>query len=419
MEEKGTKRWTKRQRLILWGSAAVMIIMAMLYFDREKVYKEEKPPIPVITVGDTEVQAVLGSYRWNDGMVEKEMKDISKTLKYQPVQGNEEFKIEFPKGEEPVYFAKGLRNPNGQFYGANGLYGNDYIYNASDIITFNIKAYWKNGKRADYFIPIQVRKVELKEYYARFIGSHSILIINEDIAVAERAGKELSNEFSNTATSINFGNKHSFPELNIDQSQAYLLFDHQSEIFRANDIGTLKNYIKDNIIPREVIEGTVSEIDHNLGFIIINRRKLFTEPDQQIKAGQDVSVEARYFMSKFYSPVIEEIQVMKNTDPIFEDEKWFSNEVGKFSILAIGDTDFLKPLKNPHKEDLKMAGMITAQKSLKMNSGEQLKGPAIYVFNDKELVYQTDTYEELLKYLFSREALAFEIQQAKELRSEK
>ncbi len=419
MEEKGAKRWTKRQRLILWGSAAVMIIMAMLYFDREKVYKEEKPPMPVITVGDVEVQARLGSYRWNDGMMEKELKDISKSLKYQPVQGNEEFKIEFPKGEEPVYFARGLRNPNGQFYGANGLYGNDYIYNASDIITFNIKAYWKNGKRADYFIPIQVREVELKEYYATFIGAYSILLINENVADAERAENELRKEFLNTPTFLKFGNKHSYPELNIEQSQAYLLFDHKRELFRANDVGAMKNYIKDHIISHEVVKGTVSEIDHNLGFVTINGRKLITEPDQLIKTGQDVSVETRYFMSKFYSPVIEEIQVMKNTDPIFEDEKWLSDEAEKFSILAIGDTDFLKPLKNPHKEDLKMAGMITAQKSLKMNSGEQLKGPAIYVFNDKELVHQTETYEELLKYLFSREALAFEIQQAKELRSEK
>ncbi|MEN8700341.1 hypothetical protein [Bacillus infantis] len=419
MAGKSTKRNLKWQRLILWGFGTVLIIMVMLYFDREKVYKEEKPPMPVITVGDTEVQAIMGSYRWNDGLVEKEIKDISKSLKYEPVQGNKEFKIEFPEVEEPVYFARGLRNPNGEFYGANGFYGNDYIYNASDIITFNIKAYWKNGKRADYFIPIQVREFELKEYYARYIGSYSILIINEDIAAAERAGKELRNEFSNTPTSINFGNKHSFPELKIDQSQAFLLFDHQSEIFRANDVGTLKNYIKDNIISPEVIEGTVSEIDHNLGFIIINGRKLITKPNQLIKTGQDVSVKARYFMSKFYSPVIEEIQVMKNTDPIFEDEKWFSDEADKFSILAIGDTDFLKPLKNPHKEDLKMAGSVKTQKILKLDSGKQLKGPAIYVFNDKELVFQTDTYEDLLKYLFSREALAFEIQQAKELRSEK
>lgn len=419
MEGNSTKRNTKWQRLILWGSAAVLIIMAMLYFDREKVFKEEKPPMPVITVGDTEVQAIMGSYRWNDGLVEKEMKDISKSLKYQEVPVNEEMRIEFPEGEEPIYFNKGSQDYNGKFIGTTDSKINHYMPNATGLSTINIKAYWKDGKRADYIIPLKTSEVKLKEYYARYFGTYSILIVDEDTQSAERAQLDLQTEFSNMLIFYNKADKQLLPELKIDNSKAFLLFDHQKEIVRTDDVVTMKKYIRENIIFKEVIEGTVSEIDHDLGFVTINGRQLIIEPDLLVRTGQEVSVKARDLISKFYSPVIEELQVLRDSDQILNDPKWLSKKPGKWSILAIGDSKFLQPLKTPHKEDLKLAGSITTQESLKLNNGEQLTGPAIYIFNDKELIFQTSTYDELLKYLFSREALAFAIEQAKVYRSGK
>jgi hypothetical protein len=418
MKESSKKRF-QWKRLLLWGAGAVIVILTMLYFDKEKVYKEEKPPMPVITVGDTEVQAIMGSYRWNDGLVEKEMKEISKSLKYQQVPVNEEMRIEFPEGEEPIYFNRGSRDYNGNFSGTTDSEINYLMPNHTGLSTISIKAYWKDGKRADYLIPLKTSEVKFKEYYARYVGTYSILIVNEDTQSAEHAQLDLQTEFSDIPIFYNTTDKQYFPELNIDQSQAFLLFDHQNEIVRTDDVVNMKKYIRENIIFKEVIEGTVSEIDHDLGFVTVNGRQLIIEPDLLVKTGQKVSVKARDLISKFHSPVIEELQVLRDRDQILNDPKWLSKEPGKLSILAIGDSEFLQPLKTPHKEDLKLAGSITTQESLKLNNGEKLTGPAIYIFNHKELIFQTSTYDELLKYLFSREALTFAIEQAKEYRSEK
>jgi hypothetical protein len=53
------------KKLLIYGTAAVLLLSILIAMDRYKLYKEEKPPIPSITVNGQEIPSVLGQYDWH------------------------------------------------------------------------------------------------------------------------------------------------------------------------------------------------------------------------------------------------------------------------------------------------------------------------------------------------------------------
>jgi hypothetical protein len=418
LEGKGTKRNTKWQRPILWGFAAVMIIMAMLYFDKEKVYKEEKPPMPVITVGDAEVQAIMGSYRWNDGLVEKEMKDITKSLNYQQVYGNEEMKVEFPdEADIPVFIGKSTLMPNGRKFpdilpsimGENGL-----ISEGEGIKTAVLQAYWKDGKTAEYYLPIKVEKQpQIKPYFPSSKGQYSIVVtekeatLEKDLELRGKLLKQYPSAFITVGAYTDLQRaEEELSELNIKEVPSYILLDEEGEVFRSKDIGLMEKYIDENVLPQATSqEGIVTEVNRELGFIKIDGVPFWIDKGAKYHTGQKLAFNARYPEDgQLWFPILEEVRVLEDQSKIFNVSNWLSNESGKLSILAIGNKSKEK-LESLKKEGIKTVVKTSAEDSLKMENGKELTGYTIFVFNEKELIFQTDAYDKLLEFLYSKENL--------------
>ncbi|PLR74902.1 hypothetical protein CYJ37_04630 [Bacillus sp. UMB0728] len=418
MEGKSTKRNTKWQRPILWGSGALLIIMVMLYFDKEKVFKEEKPPMPVITVGSTEVQAILGSYRWNDGLVEREMKDITKSLKYQHVYENEEMKVDFPdEGDIPVFIGKSTLMPNGKKFpdllpsilGENGLFSE-----GEGIRTAVLQAYWKDGKTAEYYLPIKIEKQPQKEpYFPRFKGQYSIVIIEEEVTLEKdlEIRAKLIQQYPPSFITIGGYTdlqraEEELSELNIKEVPSYILLDEEGEVFRSKELGSMEKFIDENVLPEATSkEGIVTEVNREQGFIKIDEVPFWIDKGAKYHTGQKLALKARYPEDgQLWFPILEEVRVLEEQDKIFNGSNWLSNESGKLSILAIGNKskekmDFLK------KEGIKTVVKTSAENSLKMENGKELTDYTVFVFNEKELIFQTDVYDKLLKFLYSKENL--------------
>ncbi|PWW32610.1 hypothetical protein DFO73_101875 [Cytobacillus oceanisediminis] len=87
----------------------------------------------------------------------------------------------------------------------------------------------------------------------------------------------------------------------------------------------------------------------------------------------------------------------------FDKQKVYMEE--KPPIPTIGDSSFTKPFKSTQNDDFKLVDSISIQKSLKLGDGNLIDEQNIYVFNNRELIFQTRDYENLLKFLFEAEQL--------------
>lgn len=401
----------KGKKKLIWGIGIIAVILVMIFMDRQKVYKLEKPPVPTVTVGAQTIQAELGTYRWNGEKVEKSFKDIMQTMEAQTVDYRETLEIDFPENEKPVYIARGYQDYlRFNFDPFTSLMGEEkqVLGNHSNVQTYALKAYWKNGKRAEYFIPLHVREVQpVKPYHAYNKGFHSLLIVADDEQGIQKVTEEIYSESPNFLMSTNSLTKledvrNFYPELKIEKSPIYVLFDHEKEIFRSTSLEELKAYIREHSYEKkETVEGTITKIDREFGIINLEGTPLFVTDISTLKVGQKISLDVTTINEYLpYYKITENVRVLDKPDKIALEKKWLSKKNDKFSILVIGDSEFTKLFKSPHKEDLKLVENITIEKPSKNNSK-----PVIYVFNDKELVYLADSYDSLLKFLFEAENL--------------
>lgn len=121
MELEEKRESSERLRLnkkIMWGITIISILLAMFYIDKQKVYKEEKPPMPTVLLGEQELHPILSTYTWNAGKIEKEIKDLTQLIEYQHAEFRENLNIEFPKissqsslQEEPTIMEKLKQSP--------------------------------------------------------------------------------------------------------------------------------------------------------------------------------------------------------------------------------------------------------------------------------------------------------------------
>ncbi|WP_142385221.1 hypothetical protein [Bacillus sp. UMB0728] len=346
------------------------------------------------------------------------MKDITKSLKYQHVYENEEMKVDFPdEGDIPVFIGKSTLMPNGKKFpdllpsilGENGLFSE-----GEGIRTAVLQAYWKDGKTAEYYLPIKIEKQPQKEpYFPRFKGQYSIVIIEEEVTLEKdlEIRAKLIQQYPPSFITIGGYTdlqraEEELSELNIKEVPSYILLDEEGEVFRSKELGSMEKFIDENVLPEATSkEGIVTEVNREQGFIKIDEVPFWIDKGAKYHTGQKLALKARYPEDgQLWFPILEEVRVLEEQDKIFNGSNWLSNESGKLSILAIGNKskekmDFLK------KEGIKTVVKTSAENSLKMENGKELTDYTVFVFNEKELIFQTDVYDKLLKFLYSKENL--------------
>lgn len=177
--EKQTKRKRDYKKTLLWLVGLTIVTVVMYYFDKQKVYKEEKPPVPIVSLGEQPTQVFLGSYTWNDGEVKKKLADL-KEVNFKKVEYRDQLHIDFPEGKDPLYVSKGAYDPSGKTtYPIPSMFNDEsvsFLGNYPSVLTLSLKAYWKNGRRAEYIVPLNVdAKPPEKEYLPVNKGFYSLL----------------------------------------------------------------------------------------------------------------------------------------------------------------------------------------------------------------------------------------------------
>ncbi|SHR51416.1 Uncharacterised protein [Mycobacteroides abscessus subsp. abscessus] len=409
--EKQTERKRDYNKALYWLIGFTIVTTVMYYFDKQKVYKEEKPPVPVVSLGEQKTQVFLGSYTWNDGEVKKELADL-KDVNFKRVAYRDQLHIDFPEGKEPLYIAKGAYDPTGNGkYPIPSMFNDEsvsFLGNYPSVLTLSLKAYWKNGKRAEYIVPLNVEPVAPeKEYLPVNKGFYSLLgVYNGDSELNTTIHQQISEASPNFLMEykgyvhIEMA-KNYYRELQIERGLLYLLFYEEKEVFRTDSEEALLQYIKDHTyVSKETIEGFVTKVDRELGFIYVDDHP-FSLTDTFIRVGQNIQLEVGNVSKELpYQQVVEKVEVLEEPDKVLLNKDWLSKKEDKFSLLVIGDEAFSNPFKSPQKDDFALIDQITMKQSL-----SSLEGPSIFVFNTDELVFQTEDYNSLLKYLFETEQL--------------
>ncbi|MCM3600973.1 hypothetical protein M3175_09540 [Robertmurraya korlensis] len=409
--DKKTEIKLEYKKVLLWVVGLTMVTGVMIYFDKQKVYKEEKPPIPVVSLGEQQTEVFLGSYTWNDGEVKKELADL-KEVNFKRVEYRDQLHIDFPEGKEPLYLSKGAYDPTGKAkYPIPSMFNDEnvsFLGNYPSVLTLSLKAFWKNGRRAEYIVPLNVEaNPPEKEYLPVNKGFYSLLGVYSGESEIDTTIRQQISEASPNFLMETKGNVHLemarnyYPELQIHSAPMYLLFNQEKEVFRTDSVEPLLRYIKDHTyVSKKTMEGMVTKVDREFGFVYVDNYPFYLM-DPGIRVGQKIQLEIANLNNELpYQEIVEKVEVLEEPDQILLNKDWLSNTKDNLSLLVIGDTAFINPFKNPQREDLTLIDQITSKKSL-----SSIKSPSIFVFNTEELVFQTDDYDNLLKYLFETEQL--------------
>ncbi|UYZ22351.1 hypothetical protein [Mesobacillus jeotgali] len=95
------KRKLKR-KLLYYGTSTILLLTVLIAMDRYKLYKEEKPPVPIVTVNGQEIPHILGQYDWHGTKTEK-MDPLKAMAGMNPsrVKERETLEVSFPSEIEP------------------------------------------------------------------------------------------------------------------------------------------------------------------------------------------------------------------------------------------------------------------------------------------------------------------------------
>ncbi|WP_142383533.1 hypothetical protein [Bacillus sp. T33-2] len=247
-----------RKKWVLHGVVIVLIVVVIFALDRYKLYKEEKPPVPVVTAGGTAIKPVLGAYKWN-GQPEKNVKsDPAELLAEQKralVDPGSTLEIRFDKTPENITY--GWYDPyekkvfwEEQSYMYHMWENGTFTYpNTADRYTTVIKAEWEEGQVTYYFDAQVENKFSYQGYLSDVKGSFSYVVIEK---FSESAGFTIPYEFSRSfhkgqsmeMDADNFNTSH--PELPpISGVPAYLIFDHEKLLYQTGDKDELLKWLSD------------------------------------------------------------------------------------------------------------------------------------------------------------------------------
>jgi len=227
-----------KRKLLFYGTTAILLLTVLNAMDRYKLYKEEKPPIPQITVNGQEVASVQGQYDWH-GTKTKKIEPIKAMAGMNPTKVKEKQTLEvlFPPELEPatitisqVNAAPGLEKKS--------VEGNSMLIPKSltqERIYFMIKAQWKKDY-STYYVKFDIE--DLPAFYDFLSKDPEKLSVLAIVPRGESEKYDIPDEVKDKLDSFHIsddieGLKKLYPELTSNITPVYLIFNTE---FRQNSV---------------------------------------------------------------------------------------------------------------------------------------------------------------------------------------
>jgi hypothetical protein len=240
-----------KRRLLLYGTSALLLLTLLIAMDRFKLYKEEKPPVPSITVNGQEIPSILGQYDWH-GTKTKEINPIKAMAGMNPskVKEKEKLAVSFPAEFKPERIEISQVNASPSMKKkrvvAHTLSIPKSLY--TDRTYFKIKAQWEKGYSTYYVKTIIEDLPPFNDFLSKNPEKLSVLAI---VPRGESEKYDLPDEVKEKLDSFHLsddieGLKKKYPELLTNVTPVYMVFNsefHQQTVMDEESlISTLKSH---------------------------------------------------------------------------------------------------------------------------------------------------------------------------------
>jgi hypothetical protein len=163
-----------RRKLVIYGAAAVVLLILLTSMDRYKLYKEEQPPIPEITVDGEPIQTVMGSYNYHGTKVNaddpvKMMLDIIG----EQVKEEQKLVVSFPPDAKPKKITISQWNTvpgveKKSDIGDSFTIPPSFSTQTDQKFYFKIKAEWEKDF-STYYVKLRIQDLP---YFNEFLSKH-------------------------------------------------------------------------------------------------------------------------------------------------------------------------------------------------------------------------------------------------------
>ncbi|WP_079504452.1 hypothetical protein [Mesobacillus jeotgali] len=240
-----------KRKLLFYGTTAILLLTVLIAMDRFKLYKEEKPPEPSITVNGQEIPIILGQYEWH-GTKTKEINPIKAMAGMNPskVKEKEILAVSFPSGFKPE------RIEISQVNAAPGMEKKKVVAHTMSIpkslymdrIYFKIKAKWEKGY-STYYVKIIIENLPpFNDFLSKNPEKLSVLAIvprgeSEKYDIPDDAKEKLDS--FHISDDIE-GLKKQYPELQTNMVPVYMIFNTESMQYVVADKKAFFSIIHDH-----------------------------------------------------------------------------------------------------------------------------------------------------------------------------
>jgi hypothetical protein len=222
-----------KKKLLIYGTATVLFLSVLIAMDRYKLYKEEKPPLPVVKIEGKEIAVVTGGYNWH-GIRQNSEEPIKLMAGTIPSKAKERQKltVSFPADKKPKQI---------MINQVNSVPGADKLSAQSDSILipksqtvqnilFQITAGWDEefNSFSTYYINLAIEDLpNFFDFLSKDLEKLSVLAI---VPRGESEKYDIPDEIKAKLDSFHLsddidGLKERYPELTTNVTPVYMIFN--------------------------------------------------------------------------------------------------------------------------------------------------------------------------------------------------
>ncbi|NKE05979.1 hypothetical protein [Mesobacillus selenatarsenatis] len=238
-----------KRKLLIYGTAAVFILSVLIAMDRYKLFKEERPPVPSITVNGQEIPSILGEFDWH-GTKNKKSDPVKSMagMNASKVREKEILEVSFPPEMEPlnIIISQGNAAPGMEKKRVEGDSLSIPKSLTQERIYFKIKAQWKKGY-STYYIKTDIEDLPpFYDFLSKDPEKFSVLAI---VPRGESEKYDIPEEVKKRLDSFHLYDdieelKKQYPELYTNITPVYMIFNSELHQQTVVDKESLINSIQ-------------------------------------------------------------------------------------------------------------------------------------------------------------------------------
>jgi hypothetical protein len=244
-----------KKKIITYGTVAFLLMLILFIIDVYKLYTEEKPPVPAVSVDGKQIEAVTGTYKWNGTKVKAdEPVKLMIDLDGEKVDSQQKLKVTFPGKDQPKKITISQWNtiPGLEKLSQTGSTLTIPNSHAQPTLAsyYKIKAEW-DSNYSTYYVKLHVHDINIPfvDFLSKEAGKLSVLaILPSDNMSQYQLPSEIIKKLDDYQISTDLEEmKRNHPEIRASSTPIYYVFSSVSMIQSFDDKESIISMLEDRL----------------------------------------------------------------------------------------------------------------------------------------------------------------------------